>query len=99
MVEKRDSLGRRYPDLDRSAIAAKGAQTKKEKYGSDYYAKLGAIGGRARTRGYLGKLKDEGKTSELATVIQKGIEKRRANGKKKAAAKTDKITKDPSVSG
>lgn len=50
----------------------KGNLTRKEKYGDDYFKRIGAIGGRARKRGHFGKLKDEGKIDELKALTQKG---------------------------
>lgn len=75
MAEKRDSLGRRYPKLDRSAIAKKGEATKKEKYGNDFHSRIGATGGSRRKRGYFGTLKDQGKTAELAAISKEGGKK------------------------
>lgn len=57
-----------------SVGASKGNVTKKEKYGPDYHARIGAVGGRARKRGYLGKLKDEGRIEELRALQKKGAE-------------------------
>lgn len=56
---KFDKLGRRIPEFDRSSANKKGAQTKKEKYGSDKHSRDGSLGARKRTRGYFGKLKAE----------------------------------------
>ena len=50
-------------------------KTKKEKYGTDYHARMGAIGGRARKRGYFGRLKDEGKLDELKALAKKVVKK------------------------
>jgi len=72
MVIKRDSLGRRIPDFDRKAAGKKGHETRKKVYGDDYNARIGAAGGRVRTRGHFGKLKDEGKTEELRTITTIG---------------------------
>lgn len=72
MVVKRDSLGRRIPQFDRKAAGQKGHQTRKEIYGDDYNARIGAIGGRNRTRGHFGKLKDEGKEDELRAITKIG---------------------------
>ena len=54
-----DKLGRRIPEFDRSAAGRKSAQTQKEKYGNDFHARIGADGGRRRTAGHFGKLKNE----------------------------------------
>ena len=53
-----DKLGRRIPEFDRSAAGRKSAKTQKEKYGNDFHARIGADGGRRRTAGNFGKLKD-----------------------------------------
>ena len=71
-----DKLGRRIPEFDRSAANRKGAQTRKDKYGTDIHSRVGSMGARMRTRGYFGKLKDEGKDEELKKLSQKGIEAR-----------------------
>ena len=71
-----DKLGRRIPEFDRSAANRKGAQTRKDKYGTDAHSRVGSLGARMRTRGYFGKLKDEGKDEELKKLSQKGIEAR-----------------------
>lgn len=68
MTERRDKLGRRIPQFDRSAAGKKAMQTLKEKNGTDYPSRIGTNGGRKRTRGYLGKLKDEGKEEELKNL-------------------------------
>lgn len=93
MAEKRDSLGRRYPDLDRSAITKKSEKTKKEKYGPDFHKRAGAIGGRRRTRGYFGKLKDEGKLDELKNLSAQGI------AKSKETRKQNKTSQEESNQG
>jgi hypothetical protein len=49
-----DTLGRRIPNRDYSARTKK----IKEKYGNDFYNNIGTVGGRKRTRGYFGYLKD-----------------------------------------
>lgn len=72
MLIKRDSLGRRIPEFDRSASARKGAQTRKENHGNNDHARAGSIGGRARKRGYLGTLKDSGNEAKLKAITQKG---------------------------
>lgn len=69
MEEKRDKLGRRIPQFDRSAAGKKSAKTQKEKYGPDFHSRIGADGGRKRTRGYFGKLKAE--NPEALTKITK----------------------------
>jgi hypothetical protein len=75
VTEKLDKLGRRIPDLDRSAIVKKSEKTKKKKYGKNFHARIGAVGGSRRGRGYFGKLKDEGKTNELQDLARKAAEK------------------------
>ena len=72
-----DKLGRRIPEFDRSAANKKGADTRKDLYGTDAYSRIGSLGGRVRTRGYFGKLKDDGNTAELKKLSQKGVEVRR----------------------
>lgn len=67
MAERFDKLGRRIPEFDRSAAGKKAAATNKEK-DEHHYNKLGTAGGKRRTRGYFGKLKDEGRIEELRKV-------------------------------
>ncbi len=83
MTEKRDKLGRRIPQFDRSEAGKRSAKTRKENHGNDTHARAGSLGGRARTRGYFGKLKDEGKIDELREVTRKGAET--TNAKRRAA--------------
>lgn len=87
MEEKRDKLGRRIPQFDRSAAGKKSAKTQKEKYGPNYHSRIGTAGGRKRTRGYLGKLKAEGKTEQLSTI---GKEARKARATKEEKTSTGK---------
>lgn len=70
MTDRRDKLGRRIPEFDRSAAGKKAALTNKEK-DEHHYNKLGTVGGKRRTRGYFGKLKDEGRVEELKTLSGK----------------------------
>lgn len=75
MTERRDKLGRLIPSFDRSAANKKGAVTKKEKHGDDFYPRIGGDGGRSRSdnkRGYFGLLKDQGKTEELKDLAHRG---------------------------
>lgn len=65
-------------------------KTKKEKYGPDYHARIGATGGRARKRGYFGRLKDEGRTDELKALAKKGSEK--GNAVKSERAKSKRVS-------
>lgn len=51
---RRDKLGRKIPVYDRAAVEAR----KKEKYGEDFHRRIGTMGGKQRTRGYFGYLKD-----------------------------------------
>lgn len=69
-----DKIGRRIPEFDRSAAGRKASQTRRanKKYGPDFDKRTGVIGGRVRTRGYFGKLKDEGRESELKALSEKG---------------------------
>lgn len=73
-----DKLGRRIPEFDRSAAAKKGMKTKEKLYGVDHHKRMVTAGGRVRTRGYFGKLKDEGKTDELRKLSAKAVEEKRA---------------------
>lgn len=72
MKLRKDSLGRRIPQYDRSAAAKKGALTRKEKDGEDIFVRLGSYGDHSRNRGYLGKLKDEGREEEIKIIATKG---------------------------
>lgn len=82
MADRLDKLGRRIPQFDRSAAGKKSAKTQKEKYGPDHHSRIGTNGARKRTRGYFGKLKDEGKTAELSSIAK---EARQARTAKEAA--------------
>ena len=95
MAERRDKLGRRIPVYDRSAANKRGNATKKEKYGTDYHARIGADGGRHRGRGYFGQLKDEGKTEELKNLAQQAVKARKA----KAPVARTKRRKNSNVGG
>lgn len=53
-----DRLGRRIPEYDRKAAAAKAQKTREERHGSDFNNRIAAAGGRKRTRGYFGHLAD-----------------------------------------
>lgn len=83
---KLDKLGRRIPQFDRSAAGRKASKTRKDKYGADVHKRTGSVGGRLRTRGYFGRLKDEGKTDELKKIATEGanasnqIQSQRRNG-------------------
>ncbi len=74
-----DTLGRRIPEFDRSAANKKAAKTRKEVHGIDDHARAGAIGGRARGRGYFGKLKDEGNEEELRALSKKARKVKESN--------------------
>lgn len=94
MTVRRDKLGRRIPDFDRSAASKKSAETAKEKYGSDFHARNGADGGKYRGRGYFGHLKDEGKTEELKALSHQAHEVKAAKAattpKKRKTAKRNR---------
>ena len=96
MAERRDKLGRRIPEFDRSAAGKKANQTRREKYGPDYDKRTGAAGGSKRTRGYFGKLKDEGKEAELkalsAQATKKSIEVRKAKKAERERSRGDGTT-------
>lgn len=79
-----DKLGRRIPEFDRSAANKKGAKTRKENHGADVHSRVGRMGASLGTRGYFGKLKDEGKLDELKALSQKGIETREKRKAKRA---------------
>ena len=81
-MPKYDKLGRKIPEFDRSAANKKGAQTRKEKHGADIHSRIGRVGASLGTRGYFGKLKDDGKTEELKALSRKAVEERE---RKKAA--------------
>lgn len=87
MTDRRDKLGRRIPQFDRSAAGKKASKTSKEKYGPDHHKRIGIIGARLGTPGYFGKLKAEGKTDELKKLSQAAI------AKKREIARTKEISK------
>lgn len=94
MAERRDKLGRRIPEFDRSAAGKKASQTRRanKKYGPDYDKRTGAIGGSHRTRGYFGKLKDEGREEELKALSEKGTAKSVAIRKAKKEAQASETS-------
>lgn len=71
-----DKLGRVIPQYDRSTAAKKGAKTKLKK-DPNYFAKIGAKGGKTHGRGYLGKLKEED-PEKLASITSEAGKKRQA---------------------
>jgi hypothetical protein len=84
---KLDKIGRKIPEFDRSNANRKGAVTRKEKDGNDVFSRIGSMGGSLRTRGYLGKLKDEGKIDELKELSKKGRESQKRNRTSDAGGK------------
>ena len=74
---KRDSLGRRIPEFDRSAANKKGVETQRRR-DKDYYKKFAKKGGHASKGGYFQKLKET------------DPEALREIGRKAAQAKRDK---------
>lgn len=94
MTERRDKLGRRIPEFDRSAAGKKAMQTLKEKNGTDYPKRIGTNGARKRTRGYFGSLKDKGKTEELSTIGKSAREARKAKAAETGTETTDSQTDD-----
>lgn len=89
--QKLDKLGRRIPQFDRSKAMKKGALTTKEKHGSDFHKRTGIDGGRARSRGYFGTLKDQGKLDELKAISIEAA--------KKSAARTPEERKNSVIKG
>lgn len=72
---RRDTLGRIIPERDYAAIVNK----TKELHGQDFYSRNGSLGGKHRTRGYFGSLKetDPEKFKELQRqATNKAAEKR-----------------------
>lgn len=80
MTDKVDSLGRKIPVFDRKAAAKKAAATRKERHGSDELRNAGSRGGKHRTRGYFGHLKDTGRSSIISEIAQKGAKSGQAKG-------------------
>lgn len=68
-MERTDKLGRRIPTFDRSAAGRKAAATRKKNEGQNVFSKKTSRGGKKRTRGYFGYLKDTDpqKLKELST--------------------------------
>jgi len=89
-MQRVDSLGRKIPTFNRSAAGKKAAQTRKERYGSDIHARIGRLGGNSRTRGYFGKLKDEGKTDELKKISEEAIKAKKQKNKRTADSGDDR---------
>ena len=89
-MQRVDSLGRKIPTFNRSAAGKKAAQTRKERYGSDIHARVGRLGGNSRTRGYFGKLKDEGKTDELKKISEEAIKAKKQKNKRTADSGDDR---------
>lgn len=74
--------------------ARKALITRSKKHGADYYKRIGLAGGRLSTRGYFGKLKDEGRVEELKTLARKGVERSnevQAKGRKDVEQSKDSI--------
>lgn len=96
MEEKRDILGRRIPQFDRSAAGKKAMETLKEKNGTDYPKRIGTNGGRKRTRGYFGRLKDEGKVDGLSAIAKNARQVRTAKDAeaKEKSAESDSAKDD-----
>jgi hypothetical protein len=92
MAERRDKLGRRIPEFDRSAAGKKAMQTLKEKNGADYPSRIGTHGGRKRTRGHFGKLKDEGKETELKNLSKEAADTRWEDKDSETETQTDNGT-------
>lgn len=67
-----DKLGRRIPVFDRKAAGKKTAETVRKKYGDDHYKKIRSKGGKMSTRGYFGKLKEDGNIEELREIQRRG---------------------------
>jgi hypothetical protein len=99
MAERRDKLGRRIPEFDRSAASKQGAKTQKEKYGSDFHARNGSAGGKHRGRGYFGQLKDEGKTKELKDLSHQANEARKIKKVQTTKGKTNGSGSNASIPG
>ena len=57
-----------------SAGNKKGYETKLKKYGKAKLLSYQVKGGQAKTRGYFGKLKDDGRGDELIELSKKAIE-------------------------
>lgn len=71
----------------------KGNLKKVEKHGTDYFKRIGAIGGSKRKRGYFGRLKDEGRLDELKSLAsQAGKKSNEIRGKGKGS-RSQKETK------
>lgn len=78
MTDRKDSLGRKIPNYDRSAVNKRAAATVKETQGEDFHSRNGTDGGRARKRGYFGTLKDNGQTEKLKELSHQAVESRKA---------------------
>lgn len=78
MTDRFDKLGRRIPVYDRSAAGKKSAKTRKEKHGDNDHARAGALGGKHRTRGYFGYLKDNHEEETLRALSQAAREAKKA---------------------
>ena len=68
-------------------------KTKKEKYGSDFHSRIGAIGGSKRKRGYFGRLKDEGRLDELKSLASQAGKKSNEVRGKGNGSRSQKATK------
>ena len=82
---KASSLARKAGDLKRR-------DTIKEKYGSDFFKRIGRMGGRKRGRGYFGYLKDTNPEALKELSRRASAKGRRAQGElrefKRAIAKS-----------
>lgn len=71
----------------------KGNLKKVEKHGTDYFKRIGAIGGSARKRGYFGRLKDEGRLDELKAITSKGGLQKKPRKTKAKKGTTTRVSK------
>lgn len=71
-----------------SKSVKKSNETMKGKYGPDFQSRNGAAGGKSSTRGYFGKLKDEGRTDELKALSLEAANRsaKRSDKQKSASA-------------
>lgn len=63
------------------AGALKGVETRRRKYGDKIISWNARKGGEKSTRGYFGKLKDEGRYDEIKHYSKKAVETRKRNKK------------------
>lgn len=81
---RRDKLGRKIPDYDRSAARKRGAKTRL-KHDKKAFSKMGKKGGPASTPGYFGRLALED-PEKLKEISRRAVEAKKAKRSERGEA-------------